>query len=74
MPIEKNKLQLENHKVIMFNKSWDKGNFNGARYGQAFYDYFKLDRIVDQKQLMGLYNVADDSEARKLIKTIFKLT
>lgn len=73
MAIEKNKLQLENFKVIQFNKRWDKGEFKGQRYGQAFYNHFRLERIVNQDQLNNLFSIKDDSEARKMIKTIFRL-
>lgn len=73
MPSVKSQLQLENYAVIQFNKQWDAGKFKGQRYGQAFYNHFRLDRIVDQAQLRDLCQTSDNKQARALIKHIFKL-
>lgn len=71
MAIEKGKLQLEKYKYDKFMKEFTKGKFGAQRLGQAFYDYFKLDRLDDQTQLKNLYS-KDGDQAKNLIREIFK--
>lgn len=71
MAIEKGQLQLEKRAHDDFKAMWRKGKFQGQRYGQAFYDHFKLGRLQDQGQLCGLYE-ADGDSAHKIIGQVFR--
>lgn len=85
MAIEKGKLQLERFQFDQFMKLFKTGNFignkkygkkltgpyHGQRLGQAFYNHFKLHRLVNQTQLKGLYELDGDA-AMKVIKEVFK--
>lgn len=71
MAIEKGKLQLEKHKYDRFLKDFKDGKFGNQRLGQAFYDFFRLDRLTDQEQLKNLY-AKDGDQAKNLINEIFE--
>lgn len=71
MAIENGKLQLEKYAVAEFKKFWKANSFRGQRYGQAFYNHFRLHSIADQRQLQGLYE-ADGEAAEKIIANVFR--
>lgn len=68
--IKESQLQLEKHSHEEFKALWRKGKFQGQRYGQAFYDHFRLGRMKNQDQLRGLYE-ADGDAAHKIIGQVF---
>ena len=65
------KLQIEKRKYELFMKDFKKGKFGGQRLGQAFYDYFKLDRLSNQQQLNNVYE-KDGEHAARCIETVFE--
>ena len=71
MAIEKGKLQLERSAYQNFQRLFNRDGFGTQRYGQAFYDHFKLGRLVDQTQLKNVYE-KDGDHAKRLISEIFK--
>lgn len=58
---------LEKHRWNEFNREYRAGSFGGQRYGQAFYDYFKLHRMAVKYQFDALYEETDAKKARNLI-------
>lgn len=51
-------IQLEQKAIADFQRRFANGDFGSQRYGQAFYDHFKLDRVSSQKAEMDkIYNV-----------------
>lgn len=71
MPANKGPLQLEKRAHENFMALWRKGDFHGQRFGQAFYNHFRLDRLADQKQLCGLFE-ADGDQARLIVDKVFR--
>lgn len=65
------KLQLEERAFKNFMQLYKKGKFGNQRLGQAFYDHFKLHRLVDQKQLNNLHS-KDGDAAVSCIRSVFK--
>jgi len=51
MAIMKGQLQLEKKAYHDFLKLWNGDKFRGLRFGQAFYNHFRLHRLADQDQL-----------------------
>jgi len=49
------KLTIEKRKFEIFMGKYRLGKFGNQRLGQAFYDYFKLDRLKNQKSLNNIY-------------------
>lgn len=72
MAIVLNKPSIEKYAFQVFNRKFKAGKFGSQRYGQAFYDYFKLHKLVDQESLKNLY-AKDEVQARNLVKEIFKI-
>lgn len=71
MSIKTAQLELEKRAHEEFKALWRKGKFQGQRYGQAFYDHFRLGRMNNQEQLRGLYE-ADGDVAHKIIGQVFR--
>lgn len=65
-----NKLQIEKQSFQMFMEKWDAGEFKFLRFGQAFYNHFKLNRLSNQDQLLNLYEL-DGEVAKKIINQVF---
>ena len=70
MEIEKNRLHLEEKAFKDFMNKFKKGKFGTQRLGQAFYDHFKLYRLVDQQKLQNIY-AKDGEHAVNCIKSVF---
>lgn len=64
-------LELEKRAYEGFRTLWWKGKYQGQRYGQAFYNHFRLGRMKNQAQLRGLYE-ADGDAAHKIIGQVFR--
>lgn len=71
MAIMKGKLQLEKRAYHAFLNLWHADKFRGLRLGQAFYNHFRLHRLADQDQLLGLYE-KDGDAAHKVIEKVFR--
>lgn len=56
--------------MVAFYKAFNKGKFGKKTLGQAFYDEFGLQRIVDQTKLKNL-TAKDGEHAKRLIEEIF---
>lgn len=65
------KLVIEKRRFDIFMNKFKAGEFGTQRLGQAFHDYFKLDRLADQNQLNNLY-AKDGDHALRSINTIFE--
>ena len=53
-----------------FNKRFTEGVYSGQRKGQAFYDYFKLNKVTSDTDSMNrIYNVSDDEFNALFAKT-----
>lgn len=65
------KPSLEKYAYQVFQAKFKAGGFGKQRYGQAFYDHFKLHKLVNQQALCGLYE-KDGDEAKRLISKLFK--
>lgn len=64
------KLQLEEKAFKDFMQKFKKGKFGTQRLGQAFYNHFKLHRLVDQQQLHNI-RAKDGDYAVRSIRSIF---
>ncbi|WP_207283111.1 hypothetical protein [Pseudomonas sp. FW300-N2F2] len=51
---------------------WGQGRFDQQRFGQAFYNYFRLQKLGDQSYLSGLYE-ADGKKAQAVILRLFEI-
>lgn len=67
------KLSIENREYERFLESFKNGKMGTQRLGQAFYDHFKLYRLVNQAALQNLY-AKDGEHAKASILSIFDLT
>lgn len=66
------KMSIERRRYDTFLGLFKEGKFGTQRLGQAFYDYFKLDRMKDQSKVSGIY--ARDGEAAKAyIEGVFNI-
>ncbi len=72
MAIENGKLQLELRAYQDFQKKFKEGKFKGQRFGQAFYDHFKMHRVVRDKDALDLIYTQDGDAAKASIKELFK--
>ena len=70
---ENQKLTIEKRQYEIFCAKFDKGEFGTQRFGQAFYDYFKLFRMVNQSALNNIY-AKDGNHAKNSIQQIFEFT
>lgn len=50
-----NKVMIEQRAYDNFRRDFDAGKFGTQRLGQAFYDTFKLYRMVNQSLLQNIY-------------------
>lgn len=64
-------MELEKNQYIDFKKNWEKGNYKALRFGQAFYEYFKLHKSNSLTDFDNLYNVETKEEALKIIHKNF---
>lgn len=64
-------LDLEKAAYHEFNKKFKAGEFINKRFGQAFYDYFKLYRIKENKEVLKIYELNGD-EAKAQIGICFR--
>jgi hypothetical protein len=67
---EKMSIEGEAYRRFMFR--FDGGLYPCQRYGQAFYNEFRLHKMNHQDVLQGLYEL-DGSEAEAKIKELFEL-
>lgn len=67
------KLSIEKRAYEKFLEKFKNSSMGTQRLGQAFYDYFKLDRLSNQEQLLNLY-AKDGEHAKRCILTVFDLT
>lgn len=67
------KLSIELREYEIFCAKFDKGLFGAKRFGQAFYDHFKLSKLSDQAALHNLY-AKDGDHARRSIQNLFEFT
>lgn len=67
------KLEMEHAAYAEFLRLWDQGTFAQQRLGQAFYNYFQLHKLNDQRFLSGLYE-ADGRIAQALIARLFDVS
>lgn len=66
------KMSIERRRYDNFISQFKDGKFGSQRFGQAFYDHFKLDRMKDQSKVCGIY--ARDGEAAKAyIEGVFNI-
>lgn len=65
------KIMIEEATYREFKKSFGNGNFGRQRFGQAFFDYFKLDRLKNKEQFDKLYNEPSTSVAVSMIRSLF---
>ena len=72
MAIEQQKPSIEKYAYQKFMDSFKKGQLGTQRLGQAFYDHFKLHKLMDQTQLKNLYS-KDGEEAKSFIREVFKI-
>lgn len=66
------KLEIEHAAYAEFLRLWDQGTSAQQRLGQAFYNYFQVHKVNDQRFLSGLYE-ADGRKAKALIVRLFDL-
>ena len=64
-------MDLEKKQLEVFKNLWFNGKFRNQRYGQAFYNHFKLHKLSNQDSLQNLYE-KDGEEAKKLIGKLFR--
>ena len=69
-PIES--MDIEAREFQTFQKKWASGELKGLRYGQAFYNYFKMFKMIQQDWMGKLYE-ADVSTAVKILEARFRL-
>jgi hypothetical protein len=67
----KEKLTIEKRMFEVFMDKYRFGKFGNQRLGQAFYDYFKLSRLENQKSLKNIYE-KDGKHALNSIREIFE--
>lgn len=67
------KLCIEKRRYEIFLQKFKKELEGKQRLGQAFYDYFKLDRLKDQNKLANIY-AKDGEQAKAAILAIFDFT
>lgn len=67
------RLSIEKAAYAVFCEKFDNGEFGTQRFGQAFFDTFKLHRLSDQSQVEKIY-VRDRQEAKALIEGLFDMT
>jgi hypothetical protein len=65
-----NKLSIETAAYHNFLNMWDNNEFKFLRFGQAFYNHFKLNRLSNQDQLLNLYELDGDA-AQRIINIVF---
>lgn len=65
------KITLETRARVQFDRQFSAGHFGAQRYGQAFYDFFKLGRVAKQEDLKNLY-AKDGDHAKRLIHELFE--
>jgi hypothetical protein len=65
------KITLEHRQFAIFTHKFNDGKFGTQRLGQAFYDYFKLDKLSNQAALKNLY-AKDGKQAANLIMELFE--
>ena len=70
MAIMKGRLKLKKKAYLDFQKLWKEGKFGKNTFGKAFYDHFKLQRLDDQAQLLGIEG-KDGDAARQTIDKVF---
>ena len=76
MVMVQNNLKLTNKAIKEFDKARNSRTttyVGKSKYGTHFYNYFRLDKIVDQSEVSKLKDL-DEKEAKELIKQIFVLT
>jgi uncharacterized protein YeaO (DUF488 family) len=67
------KLCIEQRRYDIFMQKFKAELEGKQRLGQAFYDYFKLDRLNDQSKVANLY-AKDGEQAKATILAIFDFT
>ena len=64
--------EIENAEFVKFTTEFFRKNYRGQRYGQAFYEHFKLDRMTSNRVLMNkIYEAPDYDSALTLIRKHF---
>lgn len=65
-----NKMSIEKAEYSAFINRFSKGEFQEQRFGQAFFDYFKMEKMNNQELTNAIY-YADDATAKQLISETF---
>lgn len=66
------KMSIEKKAFDVFNEKFKAGEFGTQRFGQAFFDYFKLEKMNNTHLTNAIYN-ADLKTAKELIKENFSI-
>jgi len=62
-------ITTERYAFDSFHAQWNQGKFHGQRLGQAFYNYFNLQKMTsDNKNIFDTIYEKDSGEALNLIK------
>ena len=65
-------LELEKAQYEGFKRNWEKNLYKGLRFGQAFYEFFKLHKSnASATDFDNLFNVETEEEALKIIHENF---
>ncbi len=73
-PNGEEKMSLELIAFGNFVNNYYDGKCGTQRFGQAFWDYFKLDKMSNKERFGNLYNVEDDQKALQIINDNFVLS
>ena len=60
------------HELKIAPEHFEEQSAGTQRLGQAFYDHFKLHKLMDQTQLKNLFS-KDGEEAKSCIREVFKI-
>lgn len=63
-------LSLERYAFQVFLKEVKTDKYKGQRWGQAFYNHFKLHKLVDQTKVGKLYEL-DGQAAKDFVSNLF---
>lgn len=66
----KNTLSLTQDQFDHFDKKFQDGDFSRQRYGQAFFNYFQLDKLGKSVELNTLY-MLDGEKVKAKINELF---
>lgn len=68
-----NKISVKKTNFDKFLNNFKKGKFKNKRLGEAAYEYFKWDKVVDQTKLFNIH-AKDGEHAIACMKSFLKFT